>query len=109
MNGYIVSRIALEHHKFQTYCILKTLFVDGVGKGCYLACYGIVQRIEVAFYDIDAVPTLGNGFLPLCNFLCKTVVVVVQLCSTLCLLVVELSIVVVQLTLHRVMRRDCGD
>ena len=58
---------------------------------------------------MDTIPTLSNALLPECNLLSQSIVVSAQLLEAGCLLVIELIIVVIQLTLHCVMRSDSSD
>ena len=58
---------------------------------------------------MDGIPTLCHSFLPLSDVLSQTVVVGLELVVTGSLLGVELVIVVVELTLHGVVRSDSGD
>lgn len=60
-------------------------------------------------HNRHAVPTLCYGFLPAGNVFCQLVVACRKLLEAFCLLSVELRVVVIQLTLHCVMRCDARD
>ena len=87
----------------------EELDVDGVGDGLRLTSNTVLQRADVALCHADAVPTLGHDFLPTCNFLGKFVVIGMQFTGAGSQFLIELRVIVIQLTLHRIVRRNGCD
>ena len=102
--------ICTDAYKFKTYSIRQALLVDNVTDSvcftCLSSCYRNVPRSRLY---INSIPTLSNSFLPLCNFLSQLVIVSRKLVETSSLLAIELIIVVIELTLHCIVRCDCCD
>ena len=90
--------------------IVETLLVDDILYIVLLSGLS-TRRGEVPFstYHVDSIPTLNNCFLPLGDLLGQTVVILGNLLEALGLLVVELLVVVIELTLHGIMRCNLGD
>ena len=102
--------VGIDIDLLQTDSIFETLLVDNVLQVILLACLSTSCREVPATTDhADGIPTLGHYFLPLGNILSQLVVVLGNLLEALSLFVVELLIIVVKLTLHRIMRSDLGD
>ena len=102
----------ISSNQFQTDSIVQTLLVDNVGNGVFLTAFerAFHQFFRLfAGYDFDAVPLGHNFFLPCCEFLGFGIVVGSQCLEAFCFLGVELAIVIVQLTLHCVVRRNLRD
>ena len=84
------------------------MLVDNVTDSVCLTCLSTCCRnVPRCRHYIDSIPTLSNSFLPLCNILSQLVVVCRKLVETSSLLAIELIIVVVELTLHCIVRCYC--
>ena len=102
--------IRLQRNEFQSNSVIQSLLIDGVTDDVLLSSLTTVLEIRAVFADyIDIIPTLCNGFLPLSNLLGQTVVIGRNLCKAGCLLIIELAVIVIQLTLHRIVRSDGCD
>ncbi len=94
------------YNDFQTYNIVKSLFVNHILNLVVLTTLEdtIVDWVFLHTHHVDSFPTLSNLFLPESNLLSFLVVVGEENLSTLCKRSVELRIVIIELTLHRIMR-----
>ena len=102
--------VGADYDNFQAYSVVESLFVDDVFHVVSLACHHSCCRYGSIFrHYVDGVPALGYCFLPLCYFLGELVVVGCQLVEAFCLSAVELAVVVVELSFHRVVWCDLCD
>ena len=109
VDGDVIGWIVVKNYKLQANCVLQPLLVDGVGDGLRLTGNTVLQRADVALCHTDAVPTLGHDFLPTSNFLGKFVVIGMQFTGAGSQFLIELRVIVIQLTLHRIVRRNGCD
>ena len=106
----ILSRIS--SHQFQTDSIVQALLVDNISNGVFLtALDGAFHQVFGLFarHHFNAVPLLGNFFLPSSYFLSLGTTVGSQHLETFGLLDVELVVIVVQLTLHCIVGSNLCD
>ena len=102
--------VGIDIDLLQSDGIVKTLLVDDVLQVILLASLSTNSgEVPVGADHADGIPALGHSLLPLGNVLGQFVVVFGNLLKALSLFVVELLVVVVELTLHRVVRSDLGD
>ena len=103
---------SVSSHQFESDGIVQTFLVDNVSNGIFLTA--LDRTLNKLFglltgYDFDTIPLFNYLFLPSGNFFGLGVVVGSQQMETLGFLVVELLEVVVELTLHRIVRSNLGD
>lgn len=99
-------------HEVDSDCIVKSLFVHHVTHGEFLtADEGCALEVFAACAadHLDAVPTFCHAFLPGCDVASDAVVVSGDGVETCGEGIVEAGVVVVELTLHRVVRSDASD
>lgn len=76
----IRSKLVVERNKLQTNSIHKTLLVDDISQlVAYSGLAAIIKESCLLRHNVDTIPTLGNGFLPLSQVLSQTIVVGSQL------------------------------
>ena len=101
-----------DSDEFETYGIVKPLFVDDILESVPLAREYVALNHVFGFlvrHNVDAVPTGGYQLFPCSDVLGLLVVVGKEHLATLCEWAVELCEVVVELTLHRVVRCNLCD
>ena len=90
--------------------IVKALLIDNILKSILSTslstCY---WEVPLCRYYVNGIPTLCNSLFPLCDFLSQLVVVLRNLLETFSLFLVELRIIVIELTLHGVVRSNLCD
>ena len=104
--------IGIDGYQFNTDSIIQSLLIHYVSDGILLTAFhsSLLQILALfAAYNLDAIPLLSNLLLPRSQFLSLGIVVGREHLEALSLLVVELLKVVIQLTLHRVMRSNLSD
>ena len=104
--------VLTEHHEFNAHGIFQTLFVNDNANREFLITdkRSTVEAFAVLdFNDVDVVPTLDDAGFPFGNVARNAVVVGRNQRVTIAEGVVETSVVVVELTLHRVERSDLRD
>ena len=92
--------------------IVQTFLVDNVSNGIFLTALDRTLNKLFGFlagYNFDTIPLFNYLFLPSGNFFGLSIVIGSQQMETLGFLVVELLEVVVELTLHRIVRSNLGD
>ena len=103
----MILAIGIGNHinLLQSYSIVKTLFVDDIFYFVLLTAYlTCCRQVPLAADDIDAIPAFCDIFLPEGNLLSQLEVVLGQFLESLSLFLVELGIIVIELTLHGVVR-----
>ena len=98
-----------DRYQLKAYSIVQASLVDNIAHGILLTSFSAIQYRVVLRHYVDSIPALCHSLFPLCNILCQAVVISLQLVETSCLLGIELVIVVVELTLHRIVRSDGSD
>ena len=104
--------VGVYGNDFHAYCIVQASLVENNLYVVLLTSLNLTIHQSLAginLDNLDVVPLGSNLFLPGSNLLGQLVVVSTQSVATVAKLVVELAIVVVQLTLHGVVRSDGSD
>ena len=103
-------KIILQRNQLQADGVIQPLLVNHVSQLEVPARFTTVVQCGVVLrHHMDGVPAFGHILLPKSDFLGKLVAVGGQLLEPLSLLVVELFVIVVELTLHRIVGRDGCD
>ena len=106
----VCSRIS--SNQFQSYCIIQTFFIDYISDCIFFSAFDIAFLqffYLIARYDFDRIPFSNHFLFPCCDFFRFRIVIGSQSVETFCLLAIEFAIIVIQLTLHCIMRSDLCD
>ena len=106
----VTTLIVFQDNEFEPDGIIQSLLVYHIFNCVRHTCFAAFGQTAVFFrYHVDGIPTFGHSFFPQSNVLGQPVIIGRELGKTFRFLNIELVVIVVELSLHRVMGRDGGD
>ena len=102
----------ISSNQFKSYGIIQTFFVNYISNDIFFSAFDIAgfQFFHlIARYDFNRIPFSNHFFFPSSNFFRFCIVVSRQNSETFSQLIVELRIVVIQLTFHCIMGSNLSD
>ena len=102
----------VSSNQFKSHCIIQAFFIDNVSNSIFFSAFDItiLQLFYlVTRYDFNRIPFSNHIFFPSCDFFCFCIIVSSQSLETFCQFAIELAIVIIQLTLHGIMRSNLCD
>ena len=104
---FFTFSIGVSSNQFNTYGIIQSFFIHYISNSIFFTGFDVTTCqffILFAGNNFNRIPQFGNLFLPCGNFFCFSIVVSYQFFETFSFFGIEFRIVIIQLTLHSIMR-----
>ena len=102
----------VSSNQFKSHCIIQAFFIDHVSNSIFFSAFDVtVLQVFylVARYDFNSIPFSNHFFFPSCDFFCFCIIISSQSLEAFRQFAIEFAIVIIQLTLHCIMRSDLCD